>query len=248
MKELIFKLHSDVLESDPHVNLNPEGGNIMDKVTMFNFEDSWDLVNKHLYEPEVLELLDKGMSEYVEKKANDDLPAWDRRNGIGPWEYSYSIGFEHEKAIELMNESPEWDRWNDRYRFLSDFNNCDIGAAAQDPDNPKMKKLYERFVEEQQALFATFLPEAGTYRWFRCLGADCELAPWGKALAERVFPEYEWKILDMKSQDLPNMTDATVVGTAPDGNRIIFDLLKFEYYTAEDFLKGTKCANCNCAA
>ena len=232
---------------NPNNNLNKEGDKIMKSIKMFNFKENWNLVEPNLNEPEVLALLDKGMSEYAARKSDDNLPPWDRRNGIGPWEYSYSVQFEEEKAIELMNESPEWDRWNERYRFLSDFNNCDIGAAAQDPDNPKMKKLYERFVEEQLELLRTFLPEAGTYRWFRCLGADCELAPWQKALAKRVFPEYEWEILDMNCQDFPIVTDATVVGTAPDGSRVIFDLLKFEHYSAEEIMKGTKCANCNCA-
>ena len=247
-KEIIFKFHSDVLESDPYVyTLNPEGGIIMDNVTMFDFDKNWDLVKKHLCEPEIIQLLDKGMSEYIERCSNNDMPAWDCRNGIGPWEYSYSVQLEHEKAMDLMNESPEWERWNERYRFLSDFNNCDIGAASQDPDNPAMKKLYEYFVEEQQALLTTFLPEAGTYRWFRCLGADRELAPWQMALAEKAFPEYKWEVLEIKSQSCPDIREDTVVGTRPNGSRMIFDLLKFEIYSAEDILKNVKCTDSNCA-
>jgi hypothetical protein len=39
-----------------------------------------------------------------------------------------------------------------------------------------------------------------------------------------------------------------VVGTHPDGTRMIFDLLKFEQYSAEEILRNTRCQNCNCAA
>ena len=66
------------------------------------------------------------------------------------------------------------------------------------------------------------------------------MAPWQKALAEKGLPEYSWDIVDLKSDDLQSLPDATIIGTAPDGTRMIFDLLKFEYYSAKDILKNVK--------
>jgi len=247
MKKVISINRTVTDKDNPNTEDTKKGDTTMNNTTIFNFKENWDRVEPYLSDLKILELLDKGMSKYIDKSSKGDMPSWDRRNGIGPWEYSYSVQFEHEKAVDLMNGSPEWERWNERYRFLSDFNSCDIAAAAQDPDNPKMKELYESFVEEQQALLATFLPEAGTYRWFRCLGADRELAPWQKALAEKVFPEYKWEILEIRSQSCPDIREDTVIGTRPNGSRMIFDLLKFEYYTAEEILKSAMGTDCNCA-
>ena len=59
------------------------------KISIFNFEKDWHLVEPHLNDPEVTELLDQGMLRY---SLRDDkwvhLPLWDVENGHGPWEYT----------------------------------------------------------------------------------------------------------------------------------------------------------------
>jgi hypothetical protein len=149
-------------------------------------------------------------------------------------------------ACDRANESPEWVRWNKRYTTLSNLNDCDIAAAAQDPDNQKMRKLHNKFLEERYWIENQFFPLAGDYKWFQCMGAEHELAPWQKALAERIFPEYNWGIFEVKDKgsffhitgiDIHSFKGTTIIGTHPEKGRMIFDLLRFETYSIEEILK-----------
>lgn len=247
-KELYFKVHSDVLESDPYVNLNDEGDIIMDNVTMFDFKENWNLVEPYLYEPEIVKLLDKGMAEYVGRTQTGHLPPWDLRNGIGPWEYSSTTATWNNRAMDMANNDPKWKEFVERFEKKVEFAGYDCEEWNYVTKDPFLIKLNSIYWDEFNRVMLQFFPQPGTYEWYQCLGAERYLAPWQKALAERIFPDYVWEIMDINcSQDLPLAADATIVGTARDGSRMIFDLLKFEYNTAEDILKCTKCTDCNCA-
>ena len=228
--------------------LNKTGECIMDNVTMFNFKENWNLVEPHIYEPEILDLLDKGMSEYVSKDPDSNLPSWDRKNGLGPWEYSCTTGHWSDRAMDMANDSREWRDANKRLGKVLNFAGYkeeDFGCETEDP---YLKKLNEDFWNHYNRIMRQFYPQPDSYEWYQCICAGCELAPWLKALAKRVFPDYSWVILDIINDKLRMLLDATVIGTAPDGKRMIFDILKFEHYPAEDILKCTRCSNCNCAA
>ena len=58
------------------------------KITKFDFEKDWHLVEPHLNDPEVSKLLDQGMLRLslIDKWVH--LPLWDAENGHGPWEYT----------------------------------------------------------------------------------------------------------------------------------------------------------------
>ena len=59
---------------NPNNNFSLEGGIIMDNVTMFNFKGDWNLVEAHLNDPEVMEALNSGMRQFIEKDYRGYLP------------------------------------------------------------------------------------------------------------------------------------------------------------------------------
>jgi hypothetical protein len=239
MKELSFKLHSTVLESDPHVNLNEEGENIMYNVQKFNFKYDWNFVEPHLSEFEVISALNKGMSQFVQNHYDGDFPPWEHDNGLGPCQY-VEEQYWTVMALEWLEGCDERAAINKKYENIAKENGFEFKDMWRNNHLPKVEETCRKYDAEVIALKDSFKPKPNTYRWYQCFNAGKYLAPWQKALAERVYPEHNWEIMDLKSDDLQSVPDATVIGIAPDGSRMIFDLLKFEYYSAENILKNVK--------
>ena len=85
------------------------------KIEVFDFKRHWHLVEPHLNDPEVIELLNQGMRRF---SLRDDrwahLPIWDSENGHGPWEYSKSESHS-QYASEHYFEDPDYEILRERY-------------------------------------------------------------------------------------------------------------------------------------
>ncbi len=83
-------------------------------VTKFDFPKNWHLVEPHLDDPDVLESLDEGMFRFSQQHGCSHLPLWNRKNGIGPWEYTKFDSHDN-YACERANGGPDHYKLDEKY-------------------------------------------------------------------------------------------------------------------------------------
>ena len=205
----------------------------MKSIKMFNFKENWNLVEPHLNEPEVLALLDKGMSEYAASKSDDNLPQWDIENGIGPWAYART-----DLLLERCNNN-HGDSFSIRMHHQY---KCNLIVTVNEVPlslNPQNDQKLSELVSQYQSILYKAIDhnckQLDAYIYYQCLGADRELAQWQKALAEKVFPDYKWKVLQTDSSCDEGYP---IIGNRTDGSLLVFDIFSFDRYSAMEVLKS----------
>ena len=210
------------------------------KIEMFDFRKNWHLVEPHLNDPKILKELDKGMKELSIFYNRESLPIWNRKNGIGPWEYSmvdnHSFAIK-EKALNSEEYKENKNKiktcadksglcFEDIFKSHNQLMKSIISAIICDEYNSEMHKLYEKFE-----------PKEGSYRWYQCFGACHYMAQFQKKLAKKTFPKYKWKIYRDFGDGENDHGHSTVIGTKNKNVKIIFDILAFEYMSIDEILE-----------
>jgi len=212
-------------------NLNKEGRNTMDNIKIFNFKEDWNLVKPYLNDPKIQGLLDKGMSEYAGRIPDDGIPYWDGTKGLGPWAYA---------RLDLLRDrcSGGWNEVDFSIRMHLQYKSNLIRNANEFPKsiNPDEYANATELVKQCQEIVNKAIDDnckrLDAYIYYQCLGADRELAPWQKEMAEQIYPEYKWNICDvlLNGRFIPN----TIIGTVQGVVVMIFDILKFDNLLADD--------------
>jgi hypothetical protein len=213
--------------------------------TKFDFKKEWHLVEPHLDDPEVLESLDEGMHRFSQYYKWNHLPLWNRKNGIGPWQYSRSDI--HATYIDEMTyEDPDVDRLEMKYIHILEKMGLNIDELEMHPieflfeqDIPKFRKVADSYHKEYGEIEEKYLPKENTYKWYQCFHACFFLAEWQETLARKVYPQYNWCTYQ-KHKENASEWDAghsTTMGRWPKGNILIFDILLFESTSIEGILE-----------
>jgi len=199
--------------------------NIIMKIEKFNFKKNWNLVEPHLNDPDILEKLDYGMSEFAADHCWKHHPQWNRSNGIGPWEYARGDHF-HQKALDECQNRPEYKKLMEKYSAIAES----IGESLDYLMGGKA------FNSEFEVLLEMHYPQKNTYQWYQCFGAAHYLATWQKALAEEVFPNKEWHIFQTGAET-KEYGHSTIVGKSQSGDWLIFDIFLFEDHSEMEILR-----------
>jgi hypothetical protein len=200
-------------------------------VEVFDFKNKWHLVEPHLNDPDILSLLDDGMEEFCIHHKWSDLPDWDRKNGIGPWEYSRSDGHIQE-SLDKANEDPESDILWKKYINICEKMGIDFEEIFYEDNGPELEVLGDNYHKEFNEITEKHLPKPNTYKWYQCMHACYYLAEWQKALAKKVFPNFIWLTI----QKFIPKGHSTTFGIGPKGEKIIFDILLFDNTTLDEIL------------
>jgi hypothetical protein len=229
-------------------NLLKPNEEIILKVTKFDFKKEWHLLEPHLNDPEILESLDKGMLSFSQDYGWSHLPLWDRKNGIGPWEYSTSDAHET-YACDRATEDHEYYRLREKYtKFivkiiegmgvnLDELNIYPLDLIGSH-DNPNFERLEEAYLDEFSKIEKKFLPKENTYKWYQCFHACFYLAKWQETLARKVYSEYDWRTYQKHKIERRNGGHSTTIGRSPKGNLLIFDILLFDNSSTEQILEA----------
>lgn len=199
-------------------------------IEVFDFKENWHLVEPHLNDPHILSLLDKGMKRFSIHHKWSDLPDWDRRNGIGPWQYS-KFDAHSQEALAKVNGDPEWDILWRKYEDICEKIGINFEELDLKNDHPKVKAIADYYQEEWNRIEEKYLPKPNTYKWYQCFGACFFLSKWQKALAETVFPDFKWRTIENRpcsDTNSPVGGHSTTVGVGPNGKKMIFDILLFD--------------------
>jgi len=207
----------------------------MDNVTMFNFKTYWNLVEPHLNDPEVLELLNSGMRTYCSDNPLAVRISWDRDGHKGPWFFSIGDYWKIETELEF-SESTEFADFIAKYESLAASLGYHYGELFDNQDDPKLNQLKQDHDKELLETYNRTCPQPNTYEWYQCLGAERYLAPWQKALAEKIFPDYEWEIYEA---DWPCNGGYPIIGRRSDCCTLIFDIFNFNRCSVKDILEGS---------
>jgi len=206
------------------------------EVSVFDFKKDWALVEPHLNDPELLELLNEGMLEFSQDHPWKHLPLWDPNNNIGPWEYA--VGDGHAKyALDKENEDPETQALYKKYERICSNEGFEFEELMYEDIDPKMKKISEAYWEESNKIMCKYLPKKNTYRWYQCFCAGCYLQIWHLTLAEKVFPDFEWDIFEKGNPD-SGKCSITNIGKGPNRKYLIFDIFLFDSCSADKILEN----------
>jgi hypothetical protein len=206
------------------------------KVSVFDFKKDWALVEPHLNDPELLELLNEGMLEFSQDHPWKHLPLWDPANNKGPWEYAVGNGHASD-ALDKVNEDPETQALYKKYEMICSNDGFEFDELMYEDINPKMKKASEAYAEEFGKIMDKYLPKKNTYRWYQCFCAGCYLQFWHLALAEKVFPDFEWDIFEKDNPD-SGKCSITNIGKGPNRKYLIFDIFLFDSCSADKILEN----------
>ena len=209
------------------------------KIEKFDFAKHWDLVEPHLNDPLVLDLLDHAMLGYTKSNKWRHLPLWNRADGIGPWEYSKTSYFK-DKALDKAQDTPEYKALEKKYSAIAKQKGAtlyDMDDAYDPGGNPELKEIADSYYSEFHKIQEQLLPKENTYQWYQCILACHYLAPWEKALAEKVFPNFKWHIYSDYGVG-EDGGHSTVIGTSPDGEKLIFDILLFDKCSVAEILES----------
>ncbi|MFC1577621.1 hypothetical protein ACFL36_01285 [Thermodesulfobacteriota bacterium] len=223
------------------------------KISIFDFKKKWQLVEPHLNDPEVTELLDQGMLNYSLRQDRwVHLPLWDAENGHGPWKYTKTDAH-HTNADERFYEDPDFYKLEEKYNRiiekmgvnLDDMGMC-LGEFLFPPKDSKLKKIGDAYTKERDKIFRKYLPQKNTYQWYQCFGAADYLSAWSKKLAEKVLPEFTWKTYrkynKQSTNPVFNFTEyigcTTTIGWNEKGNFLIFDIVLFDSESVDGILKA----------
>jgi hypothetical protein len=175
------------------------------------------------------------------------LPLWDRKNGIGPWEYT-KFDSHHSYACDQANEDPDVDKLEEKYKKiiekmgvkLDELNVTPLEFLDLQKDDPKFKLILDSYYEEFFEIENKYFPKGNTYKWYQCFGACFFLAEWQERLARKVYREYDWCTYQ-KHKENASEWDAghsTTIGKCLERDIIIFDILLFESTSTEEILKA----------
>jgi hypothetical protein len=206
------------------------------KVSVFDFKKDWALVEPHLNDPEVFELLNEGMLMYSQNHGWKHLPLWDPNNDIGPWEYARGDGHASD-ALDKVNEDPETQALYKKYEMICSNEGFEFDELMYEDINPKMEKISEAYWEEWNEIERKYLPKKNTYRWYQCTSAGWYLKDWQLALAKMVFPDYTWRVYEKHDSESDSCTIAHI-GKGPNQIFLIFNIFLFELYSADEMLES----------
>jgi|WetSurMetagenome_2_1015567.scaffolds.fasta_scaffold475417_1 hypothetical protein len=215
------------------------------KITKFNFKKDWHLVKPHLKNSAVVKELNKGMREFSKYFKWNDLPLWNPKNNIGTWEYSKSDGhieFANQKAVK----DPQTQILANKFWDFLEKHNIDWDVFDETEKNDKkLKNKIESYEKANYKIVQKYLPQKNTYKWYQCWTAAKYLAEWQKTLAEKILPDYQWKIFESykwpKGDNYPKDVRygcTTIIGKGPKKDYKIFDILLFENETKDAILKA----------
>jgi hypothetical protein len=205
------------------------------EVSVFDFKKDWALVEPHLSDPEVLELLNEGMLDFSKDHGWKHLPLWDPANDIGPWEYA--LGDSHATyASNRLNDDPEFKASDEKYERICSDEGFEFEGVFYEGDDPKKKQIFKVYNEDFRKIERKYLPQKNTYRWYQCFQAADYLKIWQLALAYKVFPEFQWLVLE-KDDPETGKCSLTHIGKGPDGKYLIFDIFLFDSYSADEILE-----------
>ena len=217
----------------------------MENIKMFNFKENWNLVEPHLNKPEILDLLDNGMREYFADNPGAVRLAWDKDGHKGPWLFSKCDcwSFTTEKRFVGSKELADL---MSNYEILAEEAGIDFNEIlCADPKDLPLDSLGMQYWNEWYQVYDSCLPQPNTYEWYQCLGAEEHLALWQKALAEKLFPDYQWKIYQT---DVCCNDGHPLIGIGPEGDVLIFDIVNFDKFSAAEILDSTGLAESTLAA
>ena len=213
------------------------------KISKFDFDTNWDLVEPHLNDKHILSCLDEGMNRWCDNGMSySSLGKWNR--DIGPWKYTTMDG--HAEAIfqKFVND-PEYDMIETKYttKLLEMGVNIndddlidDVFLSLKDSNFQKLKNCYNN---EMNLLYKKHEHKPNSYKWYQLTGGCFYLADWQEALAENIFPDYIWFTHQYHKKN-PTKFDAghsTTVGIDPKGDLLVFDILLFEKESVDSILK-----------
>ena len=225
------------------------------QINIFNFDKDWNLVEPHLNDPEVTELLDQGMLRF---SLRDDkwihLPLWDVENGHGPWEYT-KFDTHATYAFDKQFEDPEYNAMIDKYygilsdmgielekdEFIEEFFDFDY---AENSEDEKILKVAKEYKKELEAIYNKFIPKKNTYKWYQCFDAADYLCDWSKKLAEKTFPSYQWKIFrkyenkKLSHNNIEIMSGCTSTIGKNENDFLIFDIMLFNNTSIDEILEA----------
>ncbi|WP_319408778.1 hypothetical protein [uncultured Desulfosarcina sp.] len=224
------------------------------RINIFNFEKDWNLVEPHLNDPDVVELLNQGMLRF---SLRDDkwnhLPLWDTENEHGPWEYT-KFDTHDTYAFEKQTEDPEYNVLIDKYyEILTDMGidlEEDVSLEeflepVEDDEDEKIREISKKFDNEIRSIYDKYVPKKNSYRWYQCFGAADYLRDWSKKLAEKTFPNYDWKtyrkyeLKTVPGHDYKIDTGCTTtIGKSGNENFLIFDIMLFDNSSIEEILES----------
>jgi len=220
------------------------------KITKFDFDKDWHLVEPHLNDPEVAELLDQGMLRF---SLRDDkwnhLPLWDVEHGVGPWDYT-KFDTHHTYAYEKQMEDPEYHKLLEEYYSILKDRGVDldnlvlINDLYQDSDDVKINEANLIFQEKFERIYSKYLPKINTYRWYQCYGAADYLCDWSKKLAEKTFPNYKWKIFRKYAKKIIPQTNTEIMSGCTttigknENDFLIFDIFLFNDSSVDEILEA----------
>jgi hypothetical protein len=188
-------------------------------IEVFDFDRNWSLVIPFLHEPEIEALLGKCVNAFITSRNIERL----RRNPTstssfkpydakeGPWRYTPSFYWVNRREAQMEKA-------------------IDAGDFEILPDNATYEDE-EEYYDAYDLLADEFYPQPETYEWYQLLDGSRCLAPWLKALAARVFPQYEWNIVEGKQHSLVYGCDGQ------EKIRVLFDILKFAEMSSKQLIE-----------
>jgi hypothetical protein len=105
-------------------------------------------------------------------------------------------------------------------------------------DNQKDERIasiFKNYWDDFCKIEEKYYPKKNTYKWYQCFGAGCYLSEWQLALAKKVFPDYEWRVF-IKQYYESDLANIAHIGKSLNQDYIIFDIICFEKYSADELL------------
>ncbi|CAM6004949.1 unnamed protein product [Sphagnum balticum] len=182
-------------------------------IDVFDFDKNWHLVTPHLSDPTVQEILNDCMNVYLRgreemwlkilgdpKRCNLDIK-YDPELGPAHYDSTDSNALETIAIVDkAMDEA------------------IARGEFAWDHDQEHTEEEWDRYFTYAERFEP---PIKGTYRFYRIHGACHYTVFWQKALGERIYPQYTWKIMTGPAHSIAYGADEI-------GNiKVIFDLYNF---------------------
>ncbi len=169
------------------------------KISFFDFDRAWGVVEPLLDEPLAQRALNTGMNSYL--SANRRRFKWDPEHG--PWRYT-SSDYWANRSLRLTEESPEWAAYMEAH-----------GPWDEDGDlTAEEEKEWWRAFDK---ISARFDPRPRTADWYRCYGACHWLAGWNCAIGQLIMPERHWYVVQAENH-------SNAIGLGP-GDAIFADIL-----------------------
>ena len=220
-------------------------------IAKFDFKNDWHLVEPHLSDPEVSELLDQGMLHYSRREDKwKHLPLWDAQNGYGPWEYT-KFDSHANYAFERQIEDPSYNMLQEKYCNIIEKMGINLDLIDEcveeflfPPKDPKFTKIANAYQKEANEILEKYTPKKNTYRWYQCFGAADYLSEWSKRLAEKTFPNFTWKTYEKYNRRETNpvfgfvdhIGCTTTIGKNEKGDFLIFDIMLFDSESVDEIL------------